>query len=124
MKSPFLRLRGAGAIDLGRSRIDYPARATVTATSKGQEGADLALLNGLTIPVKLSGPLDAVDWQVQWSAVAAGALGNQVKDKLRDSLGDKLGLDPSGKKPDPKAPGDKPARPEDKVKDKLRGLFK
>jgi AsmA protein len=127
MKSPFLRLGGAGIIDIGRSRIDYTARTTVAATSQGQEGADLALLRGLTIPVKLTGPLDAVDWQVQWSAVAAGALGNKVQDKLRDSLGERLGIkrdrpadDAGGKSASDKAP----ARKEDAVKDKLRGLLR
>src|SRR5205085_11502872 len=61
LKSPFLRLGGEGAIDIGRGRVDYLARATVIATPKGQDAGDMALLRGLTVPVKLSGPFEAVD---------------------------------------------------------------
>ena len=36
VKSPFLRLGGEGAVDIGKGRIDYTARATVTSTAAGQ----------------------------------------------------------------------------------------
>ena len=62
MKSPFLRLSGEGQVNLPTSRLDYLARTTVAATSKGQDGADLSALKGLTVPVRLSGPFDALDW--------------------------------------------------------------
>jgi AsmA protein len=120
VKSPFLRLGGAGAIDVGKGRIDYVARATVTETSKGQGGAELAALRGVTVPVKLSGPLEAMDWNIQWSAVAAGAAQARLEDKLRDKLGDKLGL-----KPSPQAASEPAASTQkDKLKDRLRGLLK
>jgi AsmA protein len=119
MKSPFLRLGGEGSIDIGQSRLDYTARATVTDTSKGQGGADLAALRGLTIPVQLSGPLEAIDWKVQWSAVVAGAVQQQVENKLRERLG----------VPDRSASSPGPAerledKVQDKVRDKLKDLFK
>lgn len=116
MKSPFLRLGGDGAIDIGRGIIDYTARATVTSTSAGQDGAELAALKGLTVPVRLSGPFEAIDWKIQWSAVAAGVAKNQLEDKLKD----KLGLKP------PTAGASAPAqKPKDALKEKLlKGLFK
>ncbi|WP_341890108.1 AsmA family protein [Variovorax sp. YR752] len=114
MKSPFIRLGGDGAIDIGRGRIDYTARATVTSSATGQGGADLAALNGLTVPVRLTGPFEAIDWNIKWSAVAAGALQNKLEDKLRG----KLGLEPA--KPGASAPS-----PKQQLKDKLlKGLFK
>lgn len=119
LKSPFLRLGGEGSVDIAKGRVDYTARATVTDTSKGQDGAELSALKGLTVPVKLSGPFDAVDWNIQWSAVAAGAVRNQLEGKLKD----KLGLPASGAS----APAAKDAlkeKAQDKVKDKLKGLFK
>jgi AsmA protein len=119
MKSPYFRVGGEGQVDLGKGRIDYTARATVTDTSKGQDGADLAVLKGLTVPVKLSGPFDAVDWQVQWSAVAAGALKNQAAAKLKDKLG--LG---AGAASAPAIQQQLKDKAQDKVKDKLKGLFK
>jgi AsmA protein len=120
MKSPFLRLGGAGAIDIGRGRIDYTARATVIATPKGQDAGDLGMLKGLTVPVKLSGPFEAVDWSIQWSAVAAGALKNELKDRLGEALNKRLGV------PGAEGAASSPApakRPEDLVKDRLKGVF-
>ena len=126
VKSPFLRLGGDGAIDIGRSRIDYTARAVVANTSKGQGGDELAALRGLTVPVKLTGPLDAIDWRIQWSAVAVGAAENTVKNKLEEKLKKELGLDKRAAPPAegasaPEAPAQKPR---DRLKDKLKDLLK
>ena len=120
-KSPFLRLSGDGAVDVGKSRIDYTARTTVAATSKGQDGADLAALKGLTIPVRLTGPLDAIEWKIQWSAVAADALKGQAEDKLRARLGLKP-TDGSASAPSLKDAAKDAAK--DALKDQLKGLFK
>ncbi|EWS57710.1 putative assembly protein [Methylibium sp. T29-B] len=54
-KSPFLRVGGEGLVDIGRGRVDYLAKATVTGTAEGQGGADLALLKGVTVPCSWSG---------------------------------------------------------------------
>ncbi|HEV7913504.1 MAG TPA: AsmA family protein, partial [Albitalea sp.] len=113
MKSPFLRLNGEGAIDVGRGRTDYVARATVTSTAKGQDGADLSALKGLTIPVRLSGPFEAPDWKIEWSSVAAGLVTNQLEKKLGEKLGIK-GADGAASAVSPK----------DALKNKLKGLFK
>jgi AsmA protein len=107
--SPFLRLGGAGSFDLGNSTIDYTARATLAATSKGQGGAADAA--GVTVPVKLGGTFDAPTWIIDYTALigqlgsgagklggavgglvggAAGAAGSgsgQVKDKLKGLFG-------------------------------------
>jgi AsmA protein len=78
-QSPFLRLGGAGNIDIGNSTIDYTAKATLVATSKGQGGRAVGDVAGVTIPVKLSGALDNPTWNVDYSALAgaaaSGALG-------------------------------------------------
>jgi AsmA protein len=118
MKSPYIRVGGVGAVDVGKSRIDYTARATITDTSKGQDGSDLAALRGLTIPVKLSGPLDAIDWNIQWSAVAVGALKNRAESKLKNMLGMAAGAASS---PESQAHREQ-AR--DRLREKLKGLVK
>lgn len=119
VKSPFLRLGGEGAIDIGKSRIDYLARATVTGTSKGQDGADLAALKGLQVPVRLSGPFDALDWKIEWSSVIAGAATQQLKNEVRDRLEEKLGVKPA--EPGASTPR---IKPKDALKDALKGLLK
>jgi len=119
VKSPFLRLVGEGAIDIGQSRIDYLARATVTGTSKGQDGADLAALKGLQVPVRLSGPFAALDWKIEWSSVVAGAVTQGLKNEVRNRLEEKLGLKPAD--PAASAPATKP---KDALKGVLKDLFK
>jgi AsmA protein len=111
VKSPFLRIGGAGTFDIGRGRIDYTARATVTGAATGQDGAELAALRGVTVPVLLSGPFEAIDWKIQWSGVAAAA----VENKLKEKLAEKLGI--------PSSAGGASA-PKEQLKEKLlKGLF-
>ena len=86
IKAPLVRVGGAGDIDIGSSKLDYLAKATVVATSKGQGGADLDHLAGLTVPVKLSGPFDAPKYEIDYRSVASGAAKAKVQDKLRDLL--------------------------------------
>lgn len=121
LKSPFLRLGGEGAADIGRGTLEYTARATVTGAPTGQDGADLAALKGVTVPVRLSGPFDAIEWKIQWSAVAGDVLRNKAEDKLKEKLNERLGL-----KPGTAASGaSAPASPKDVLKEKLlKGLFK
>lgn len=133
MKSPFLRLGGDGALDIGRGQIDYTARATVTSTSKGQDGAELAALRGLTVPVHLTGPFEAMDWQIRWSAIAAQALktevGSKVEAQAKDKLREKLGLGSAASGATGSASGGASAprledAAKDKLKEKFKGLFK
>lgn len=100
--SPFLRLAGAGTVDVGNSSLDYLAKATLAATTKGQGGPADAL--GLTVPVKLSGPLDKPNWSIDYTGVLGavgggagqltetvksleGAAGGAMKDKLKGLFG-------------------------------------
>jgi len=130
LKSPFLRLGGEGRIDLPGSRLDYTARTTVASTSKGQGGADLDALKGLTVPVRLTGPFDAPTWHIRWSEVAVGAAGNLVKDQLQRKLeakaADQLGLRASDAASTPLKAQVRDAakeRAREAVKDRLKGLL-
>ncbi|MBA3032018.1 MAG: AsmA family protein [Gammaproteobacteria bacterium] len=88
-KSPLLRLSGAGDIDIGNNRIDYLAKASVVATSRGQGGSDLAHLKGLAIPVHLHGPLDSPAWNIEVAGLAGGAVKARVEE-TRQQAADKL----------------------------------
>jgi AsmA protein len=99
--SPFLRLGGAGNLDIGNNGIDYLAKATLAATTKGQGGREVGNVTGVTIPVKLSGALDNPQWNVDYSALigsVAGGAGGSVKETVKQGAGG--------------------------VKDAVRGLFK
>jgi len=119
VKSPFLRIGGAGRFDIGRGTIDYTARATVIAVPAGQDAGELAALRGVTVPVQLTGPFEAIDWKIQWSGMAAAA----VQNKLKDTLAERLGLKP-GTAPAAAGAASVPPAPKDKLKDALKGLFK
>jgi AsmA protein len=90
VKAPLFRIAGKGDVDIGNSRLDYVTKATVVGTSKGQGGADLAQLSGATVPVHLSGPFDALKYQVNYGAVAADLAKSKAGEKLEKQLGGKL----------------------------------
>lgn len=69
MKSPLLRVTGSGDIDIGNSMLNYTARPTVVNTTKGQGGADMEALNGLTFPVKVTGPFSAPKYGFDFAAI-------------------------------------------------------
>jgi len=105
--SPLLRLAGAGDIDIGESRMNYLAKATIVATSTGQGGKDLAQVAGLTVPVRITGPFDALKFSVDVEALATEAAKGAVTRELERRLG--------GGKPGQQGGGG--------VEDALRGLF-
>lgn len=96
-KAPLFRIGGAGDIDVGNSSISYVVKASVVASAKGQGGAGLEQLAGLTVPVKLSGPFDAMKYQVDYGAAAgelakskAGERAKEAIDKNKDKIEDKV----------------------------------
>jgi AsmA protein len=122
VKAPIFRLGGKGDIDVGESKLDYTAKATVVATTKGQGGADVSDLSGISIPVQLSGPFDNPSYKVDYGAVAADLAKSKVGSRLKEQLGDRLGI--GGAKPP--AGGDAakaPAPGGGSTADKLKGLF-
>jgi AsmA protein len=90
VRAPLFRLTGRGDIDIGNSSIDYVTKAAVVATTQGQGGADLAQLSGLTVPVRLSGPFDAMKYQVDYAAAAADFAKSKAGEKIRERLEDRL----------------------------------
>ena len=136
-KSPFVRLGGAGTVDIGQSSMDYLAKATVVGTPTGQDAKDYAQLKGVAVPVKVYGPLDAVKYDIQYAAIASSLVTQQAKGAVEDKIKGALGIKVPGQQPSatpaPAAPAaggqpapqaqQKPQSAEDKAKEKLRGLF-
>ena len=104
-KAPLFRLTGAGDIDIGGERIDYRAKAAVVGSAEGQGGKELAQLRGLSVPVRIVGPFDALKFEIDYKAVAAEMAKSRVKEKLQERLGVKPGQG-------------------DELKEKLRGLLR
>lgn len=56
-KSPLLRIKGEGKVDLPRERISYLVNAAIVESNEGQTGKELEELKSLIIPIKVSGHL-------------------------------------------------------------------
>jgi AsmA protein len=143
MKSPLLRLSGAGQADLPQEVINYALNVAIVGTLSGQGGEELADLKGLTIPVKITGPFNSPKPTVDLASLlkdkAKQELKTKAQEKVKEKLGDELGgllggalgsqtTQESTEKDE--APESEPAPPstpekqiEDALKDKLKGFF-
>ncbi|MCX7145469.1 MAG: AsmA family protein [Sulfuritalea sp.] len=101
MKSPFLRLSGAGDIDIGGGQMNYLAKASVVASSAGQGGEGLDQLKGLTVPVRVTGPFDSLSYKIEFGSLVSDVAKAKVEAKKEEVK----------------------AKVEEKAKDKLKGLF-
>jgi AsmA protein len=96
-KTPLLRLGGSGDINIGTDSLDYTARATIVPSLEGQGGPELQELKGLTIPVRLTGPFNAIGWKIDFGAMVGEATKAKIEEKkaaveaeLKTRLEDKL----------------------------------
>ena len=105
MKAPLFRIGGGGDIDIGKSTISYVVKATVVATTQGQGGKELEQLAGLTVPVRLSGPLDGMKYQVDYRAAAGDLAKSRVGGKVKEGVEKRK------------------EQIEDKVRDRIKGLL-
>ena len=106
-KSPYLRVTGAGEVNLVAENLDYRVEGIVVNTGKGQGGEGLDELQGVVIPVHLTGPLASPDYTINWEKILLESQKEKLKEKIQEKLEEKL----KGKG----LPGG--------LQDKLRGLF-
>ena len=116
LKSPLLRLGGAGDIDIGNERLNYVLKATVVGTSKGQGGREAAALKGVTVPVKLTGAFDAPQWSIDFAGMATGLATETLKGEVDRALGRVIGGEQPGA-------GKKESGKPSSVEERLRGIF-
>jgi AsmA protein len=88
MKAPLFRITGAGDIDIANETINYLAKPTVVASLKGQGGAGLDELNGLTVPVKLTGTFAKPSYAIDFAGLATALAQKKVLDNIGGSKGE------------------------------------
>lgn len=71
--APLLSVTGGGDIDLARKQIDYTLACTLASTD-------------ISLPVKLSGPWDAIAWRIDTKAVSGAAVSQKARDKLKKTI--------------------------------------
>jgi AsmA protein len=77
----------------------------VVGSTEGQGGRGLDQLRGLSVPVRIVGPFDALKYEIDYKAIATETAKSRVKEKLQERLGIKPGQDGT-------------------LQDKLRGLLR
>jgi len=118
MKSPLLRVSGAGDINIGEDRLDYLVKATIVGTTKGQGGRGADDLAGVTVPVKVSGPLAAPAYRLDFSAMVTDTVKQKVEQTVRGKIEERLGgAAKEGAK------GGTKSDPAGRAVDALKGLF-
>ena len=83
-KSPLLRLAGSGDVDIGAGTIDYLAKVSVVGSSGGQGGKEAGDLRGVTVPVKITGTLDAPRFRADLRAAAGDAARDRADEKIKE----------------------------------------
>lgn len=93
MKSPFLRVTGAGNADLPSENIDYRLVTTLVSSLKGQGGEGLDELKGIDIPVKVTGTFSDPKYAPDLGGVLKAKVDQELdeqKDKLKEKANEKL----------------------------------
>lgn len=80
MRSPLLRLGGAGQVDLPGEAVDYTLDTLITGTAEGQGGADLNDLKGVKLSIPIRGTFDEL------AANFAGVVLDGMKDNITSNL--------------------------------------
>lgn len=93
LRAPLLRLSPGkpARIDLAANQFDLVVNTNVVNTSKGQGGADLDALREITVPVHLTGPIEAPAYRIMWAEVGGNVLRNAVEDAIEKRLGGSSG---------------------------------
>lgn len=114
LKSPLLRVGGEGDINIGGDTINYLVKASLVGTSKGQGGRDTEELKGVTVPVRVTGPLAAPSYKLDFGAMVTDTARQQLKDELQKRLGGGAAKGEAGKDG---------AKSGTSTRDKLRGIL-
>ncbi len=141
MRSPLLRLSGAGTVDLPQEYLDYTPSIKITGSAEGQGGKDLDELAGVQLDVPLRGKFSELS--ADFSGVLLGGLKDNLlgnakarakaeADKLKAEAKEKLEAERA--KAEEKARAELEAKQEeltekaneavDKAKDELKGKLK
>jgi AsmA protein len=87
MQVPFIRLNGVGQTNLSTLDINYKLDAKVIGSPQFDDGSNLDELNGLTLPVTISGAADDPDIAIDLTSVITGLATKKLQDRLLKKYG-------------------------------------
>jgi len=120
--APLLRITegSPNTVDLAKQRFNLVINAKVVNTSTGQGGKALNELRDVTIPVHLTGPLNAPAYAIQWREVGSEALERTLKNEAKRQLDRLL----EGRRPPAESEGGSEGNSTGKILgEALKGLF-
>jgi len=105
---PFIRLNGVGQTNLSTLDINYKLNAKVIGSPQFDDGSNLDELNGLTLPVTISGAADDPDIAIDLTDVITGLATKKLQDRLLKKYGGAGSVADPGKSEKPLNDGDSP----------------
>jgi len=88
MRSPLLRVGGAGKANLPKEQLDYLVTAKLVASLSGQGGDDLKDLVGVPIPIRIKGSFSEPDWELDLKSVFEESIKARGKETIEEALKD------------------------------------
>ncbi|MGE5526425.1 MAG: AsmA family protein [Rhodospirillaceae bacterium] len=119
VKSPLLRIGGAGSVNIGEDTLDYTVKASLVATTAGQGGKERTDLRGITVPVHVSGPFTSPSYRLDFGAMVTDTARQKIEETVTKKLEERLG----GRAGSSDAPKDTGSPGRKAIEDSLRGLF-
>ena len=93
MKSPLLRISGAGEVSLPEETIDYTLTTRFVGSLEGQGSEDRDTLKGVSIPVHVTGTFSEPSYTPDLAAVATEAVKAEAGKRVQKELQKRLGKD-------------------------------
>jgi len=84
LHNPFIRISGAGDIDLPKTAVNLQIKSKMVASAQGQAADSDS--SGVEIPIKITGPFHDIKIRPDVSSGAKDKVKDKVKDKLKDKL--------------------------------------
>ena len=90
VKSPLLRVNGAGGANLVEETLDYLVKAELVSACQGQAGAAADQLVGVPLPIRARGSFAEPKLSPDWAALGKELAQSGIKDKAETLIKDKL----------------------------------
>lgn len=123
VKSPALRVDGAGTFNLNDMNVDYGVKALLAATAVGQGGRAANELKGIPLPIRITGKVPDIKIKPDYEGMAKARL-DAEKDKLKAKAQEKVDTEKQKiKEQASEKLKEKLGGSNDELKKNLKGLF-
>lgn len=83
-KSPYVRISGAGTVNLVTEQLDYLVKTALVESATGAGGAELEQLKGLTVPVKITGSFTQPKIDLQYDEILKARAKQELERKKQE----------------------------------------